>query len=91
MSIDRSNIDQAIADRIAEDSQFREALISDPRSALASLAGVQIPESIRVSVHEESPTDIHLVIAAESSLSDQDLELVAGGNDWTTPNHACGN
>ena len=52
MSIDGSNIDQAIADRIAEDSQFREALISDPRSALASLAGVQIPESIRLSVHE---------------------------------------
>jgi hypothetical protein len=90
MSIDRSNIDQAIAARIAEDPQFRGDLLSDPRTALASLAGLQIPESVRVNIHEESPTDIHLVIAADSALSDSDLELVAGGYNWTTPNHACG-
>ena len=89
MSIDRSNIDQAIADRMAEDSQFRAALMSDPRLALASLTGREIPDSVRVSVHEESPTDIHLVIAANSALGDQDLELVSGGYNWTTPNHAC--
>ena len=53
MSIDRSNIDQAIANRIAEDSQFRAALMSDPRLALASLTGREIPDSVRVSVHED--------------------------------------
>ena len=89
MNIDRSNIDQAVANRIAEDPQFRAALMSDPRSALASLAGLQIPESVRVTVHEESPADIHLVIAANSALSDQDLELVAGGIDWYPDNHSC--
>ncbi len=89
MSIDRTTIDQAIADRIAEDPQFRAALLSDPRSALESLAGQQVPDSVRVTIHEESPTDIHLVIPASSALSDSDLELVAGGYNWTTPNHAC--
>jgi hypothetical protein len=89
MSIDRTTIGQAIADRIAEDPKFRAALLSDPRSALESLAGLQVPDSVRVTIHEESPTDIHLVIPASSALSDSDLELVAGGYNWTTPNHAC--
>jgi hypothetical protein len=89
MSISRENIDQAIAERLASDPAFRAALLSDPHSALAALSGAQIPESVRVTVHEESPADIHLVIAASSTLSDTDLELVSGGYDWYPDNHSC--
>lgn len=87
MSYTRSSIDQAIADRIAEDPGFRAALMSDPKAALASLTGTQIPDSIRITVHEESPADIHLVIPAASALADSDLELVAGAG-WGVGN-AC--
>ncbi len=89
MSIDRTNVNQAIDDRIAADPAFRAALLSDPHAALAALAGMNIPESVRITVHEESPADIHLVIAANSALSDQDLELVAGGVNWY-PNNTGG-
>ena len=82
MSYTRSSIDQAIADRIAEDPGFRAALMSDPKAALAALTGTQIPEGIRVTVHEESPTDIHLVMPGDDALSDSDLELVSGGVSW---------
>jgi hypothetical protein len=78
MSLTRTTIDAAIADRIESDPDFRSALLSDPKSALAALTGTEIPESIRITVHEESPADIHLVIAAQSALADSDLELVAG-------------
>jgi hypothetical protein len=87
MSHTRSSIDQAIADRIAEDSGFRAALMSDPKAALAALTGTEIPDSIRITVHEESPADIHLVIPAASALADSDLELVAGAG-WGLGN-AC--
>jgi hypothetical protein len=89
MSLTRTTIDAAIADRIAADPAFRAALLSDPHAALAALAGMNIPESVRITVHEESPADIHLVIAANSALSDQDLELVAGGVNWY-PNNTGG-
>jgi len=89
MSISRENIDQAIAERLASDPAFRAALLSDPHSALAALSGTHIPESVRVTVHEESPADIHLVIAGSSTLSDTDLELVSGGYDWYPDNHSC--
>jgi hypothetical protein len=86
MSIDRSNIDQAIADRLASDPEFRAALLTDPHAALAALSGSPIPESVRITVHEESPADIHLVIASGPALSDADLEMVSGGFDWYPDN-----
>ena len=87
MSLTRATIDQAIADRIEADPAFRADLLDDPRAALTALTGTDIPEAIRISVHEESPADIHLVISAPSALADSDLELVAGAG-WSTGN-AC--
>jgi hypothetical protein len=80
MSITRATIDAAIVDRIGSDPAFRAALLEDPRSALAALTGTEIPECIRITVHGESPADIHLVIRGDSPMSDADLELVAGGS-----------
>ena len=50
---------------------------------------MSIPDSIRITVHQESPTDIHLVVPADSTLSETDLELVSGGIDWYSDNHSC--
>lgn len=89
MSINRSNINEAIAERIASDPEFRAELTSDPHTALASLAGMTIPESVRITIHEESAADIHLVIPAEAALSEDDLELVSGGYNWYPHNQGC--
>ena len=89
MNLDRTNIDQAIADRIAADPEFRSALLNDPRAALSDLANTPIPESIRITVHEESMSDIHLVIPSDANLSESDLELVAGGASWHGLNYNC--
>jgi hypothetical protein len=89
MILSRETVDAAIAERIAEDPSFREALLTDPRSALAELSGVPIPEMVRITIHEESASAIHLVIASESSLSDGDLDLVAGGGSWNNPSPTC--
>lgn len=86
MNPTRDTIDQAIATRIESDPAFRAELLSDPYSALASLTGARIPEGVRITVHEEAPTDIHLVIPAMSALSDADLEMVSGGFNWYPDN-----
>ncbi|MGI8743218.1 MAG: NHLP leader peptide family RiPP precursor [Bryobacteraceae bacterium] len=85
-----SNLQQArqdletnlIAKAVAE-PDFRAALLSDPKKAIREAAGIQFADAVRVSVHEETPTDLHLVLPVEfqtgGELSDEHLEAVAGG------------
>jgi hypothetical protein len=82
-SFDRGEIVAQVRDRADSDPAFRSDLLSDPSAAMSDLLGMPIPSGVRISVHEESPTDIHLVIPAVNSLDDADLELVAGGTDWS--------
>ena len=82
----RAEIDALISERIADDPSFRDALLSDPRAALSALVQTEIPEFIAVTVHEESLTDVHLVIpeAPGDEIAEEDLEMVAGGEAcWT--------
>ena len=82
-TFDRDEINASVSERADSDSGFRAQLLADPSAAMAELLGMPVPDSVHITVHEESPTDVHLVIPAVIDLSDQDLELVAGGVDWS--------
>ena len=79
----RSEVEAMIAERIAADPGFRDALLADPHVVLSEVIGFDIPDSVQVVLHEESLTQIHLTIPAAEALSDADLELVSGGNFWS--------
>lgn len=79
----RAEIDALIRQRLAEDPDFRQALVDDPRGTLSGLVGTALPDVLKVTVHEESLTDVHLVIPPSvDEISEDDLELVAGGLCW---------
>lgn len=81
----RAELDALIHNRLAADSDFRKALLANPRAAVSELIGIPLPEIVTVDVHEESLTHVHLVIPSEASageIADDDLELVAGGYCW---------
>ena len=81
----RADVDAMVRDRLASDPAFREQLLADPRAALSQLVGIDLPDVVKVTVHEESLTDLHLVLPAVSSkgeLADDELELAAGGACW---------
>ena len=81
----RSQVEAIIAERIAADPAFRDALLADPRGVLSEAIGFTIPDNIQVVLHEESLTQIHLTIPSSDHLNDADLELVAGGICWSEP------
>lgn len=78
----REEINATIIERVAADPALRAQFIANPRATLESVTGVAIPEAVNITVHEESPANVHFVIPAAGDLSEADLELVAGGL-WT--------
>ena len=78
----RSEVEAMIAERIAADPGFREALLADPQAVLSEIVGFDIPDTVRIVLHEESLTQIHLTLPAAEALTDTDLKLVAGGGAW---------
>ena len=86
----RSEVEAIVAERIAADPGFREALLADPRGVVSEIVGFDIPESVQVVLHEESLTQIHLTVPASNDLTDADLDLVAGGNStWGNSHLSC--
>lgn len=84
----RQGLEEAITSRAYEDASFRQALQTNPKAALAKEFDSKIPDEVNVQVHEETARDIHVVIPAkpdkaevQQTLSDRELEAVAGGAD----------
>ena len=68
-----------IVAKAATDADYRARLLGDPKGAVEQELGVAIPESMAITVHEESDTTAHLVLPPASKLSDAELQTVAGG------------
>jgi len=70
---------QRIIAKCWADEAFKQALIADPVATLRH-EGIELPAELRVTVLENTPSQIHLVIPpVPTELSDDDLDGVAGG------------
>lgn len=64
-----------------DDDAYKTRLIDDPRSVLTE-AGIAVPEDVEVTVSEQQPGQMHLVLPAkpmDGEVSDEALQTVAGG------------
>lgn len=73
--------------KAAQDQDFRDQLLKDPKATLQAHLGIQFPEGFHVKVVENTPDELTLVIPPKLSdeLPDEDLEGIAGGGafvDW---------
>ncbi len=82
--------DKQLIARAWEDDEFRAALLNDPQAAVAQ-AGLELPEGVALEVVEETP-DVHVLVLPPNpnvdemddvALSEEDLEMVAGGGGRT--------
>ncbi len=69
-----------ILSKAEEDGDFRARLIADPRAAIASEVGTDVPEGFDIVVHEDSATTAHLVLPPSPKLTEAELETAAGGH-----------
>jgi hypothetical protein len=76
----RVEAERRLRERADADPAFRADLIADPKAAIESEFGVPVPDGVNVQVHEESLSELHLVLPVSSDdLSDAELEAVSGG------------
>lgn len=68
-----------IAEKAANDEEFRSRLLSDPKGALEGAFDFKVPEGMDVQVHEESESVAHLVLPPSAKLSETQLAGVSGG------------
>lgn len=72
---------QTVMRRAAQDSAFRALCLSEPARAVREACGRDLPEGFRLHFVDNARADLTLVLPdpVASTLSDADLEAVAGG------------
>ena len=74
-----TEVREYIAGRAAADAGFRKALMADPRGMVEAETGIRMPYNLDLKVHEESNSELHLVLPAALELTPQELAGVRGG------------
>lgn len=75
----KQSMQERLVAKAAEDSDFRARLLADPGSAVEEELGIKLPENLNIQVHEEGIDTAHIVLPPSSELTDQHLEMAAGG------------
>ena len=70
-----------ITTKAAEDEDFRDRLVADPKAVISEEFGVFVPDEFNVQVHEDSATTAHFILPPSARLTEADLTMVSGG-DW---------
>ena len=82
----RSDFEKRLIDRANSDAGFKQLLVTDPRAAVERELGVKVPAGANVKVLQETADTLYLVLPLDASnveLSDEQLESVAGGTEFS--------
>lgn len=81
----RQQFESLIVSRAWKDDDFRKEFVADPKGTLEKYSEQKMPDNVKIIVHEEDDTTMHLTIPQKPAnlgeLSDEDLAKVAGGVD----------
>ena len=67
-----------VTDKAIADDDFRSLLISDPKTAISQELGVDLPEDIKVEVHQSDAQVLHLALPV-TEIGEEQLEAIAAG------------
>jgi hypothetical protein len=83
--LDRKEAEAKLLEKAAQDPGFRSLLLADPRSAVERAFGVSLPSEAQVTVVEEKPDHLYLVlpaVPATAELGSAQLDKVAAGSPY---------
>ena len=70
---------QQIVEKSALDSDFRQQLLSDPKTTISEELGITIPDSMTIKVHESDMQTVHLALPPDPNITEEQLEAVSAG------------
>ena len=68
-----------IVDKSALDADFRQKLLTDPKSTISQELGISIPESMDIKVHESDMQTVHLALPPDPNITEEQLEAISAG------------
>ena len=68
-----------LVDRSALDADFRQKLLTDPKSTISAELGITIPESMEIKVHESDMQTVHLALPPDPNITEEQLEAISAG------------
>jgi hypothetical protein len=81
--ITKADFHREVVKMATEDKAFRQQLLANPKQALKSAAGLELPASVDIQVLQEEPNRMYIVLPPDfkksAELGDDELEAVAGG------------
>ena len=81
--LSRAEFEERLLSLAARNPEVREKLLSDPKAEISRLLSMDLPEDVKISVHEEDANTLHFVLPpAGDELSAAELASVSGGVCW---------
>mgnify|MGYP000662690389 CR=1 FL=1 len=74
-----------LQENVALNSAFREKLTTNANSAIEELAGILVPAGLEINIVDANEADLTIILpkTPTDELSDNDLEAVAGGKNFS--------
>ena len=68
-----------IVEKSTLDTEFRQQLLADPKTAIGRELGITIPESMTIEVHESDMQTVHLALPPDPNITEEQLEAISAG------------
>jgi hypothetical protein len=56
------------------DAAFKQELLTNPRAVLERELGLQLPDGIEIFIHEQTPTQLHLLLPMPPAVEETSTE-----------------
>ena len=77
---ERLQMFMSILEKAAQDADFREGLVTDPKATISREFDVAIPDGLQIVVHENDADTVHLPLPPKPQiLAEGQLDQVSGG------------
>lgn len=68
-----------IVEKSALDADFRQNLLTDPKTTISQELGITIPDSMEIKVHESDMQTVHLALPPDPHITEEQLEAISAG------------